>query len=67
MGLDRMKGTILTLGGGGFSMSDDGVALLWRDGSLVEAVSERAGGQAFRVERTGDGVSETPLVVRYLG
>lgn len=47
--------------------ADDGVALLWREGTLVEAVSERAGGRAFRVERTADGVTETPLVVGYLG
>lgn len=42
---------------------DDGVALVWRDGSLVEAITERPGGQAFRV--TADG--ETPLDVRLLG
>lgn len=47
--------------------ADDGVALLWRDGALVEAVSERPDGQAFRVERTADGVRETPLPVRLLG
>ena len=46
--------------------ADDGVALLWRDGVLVEAVSERSGGQAFRVERTSSGVVETPLPVRSL-
>lgn len=47
--------------------ADDGVALLWRDGALVEAVSERPGAQAFRVERQGDEAVETPLEVRYLG
>ncbi len=46
--------------------ADDGAALLWRDGALVEAVTERIGGQAFRVERVGDGVVETPLPVRLL-
>jgi peptidase E len=47
--------------------ADDGVALLWRDGTLVEAVSERADGQAFRVEVVGGRVVETPLEVRFLG
>ncbi len=43
--------------------ADDHVALLWRDGELVEAVSEEEGRQAFHVSRDG----ETPLAVRYLG
>jgi len=43
--------------------ADDGVALVWRDGVLAEAVTERPGGQAFRV--TAD--SEAPLDVRHLG
>lgn len=47
--------------------ADDHVALLWRDGELVEAVSEEPGRQAFRVERMGDDAVETPLQVRYLG
>lgn len=42
--------------------ADDGVALLWRDGVLVEAVSERPDGRAFRVDANG----ETPLEVRAL-
>lgn len=46
---------------------DDGVALLWRDGELVEAVSERPDGQAFRVARSGTTAVETPLAVRFLG
>jgi dipeptidase E len=46
--------------------ADDGVALVWRDGSLVEVVSERPDGLAVRVERTPDGVVETPLPVRAL-
>lgn len=46
--------------------ADDGVALLWRDGVLVEAVSERPGGQAFRVECVDGTVVETPLEVRCL-
>lgn len=45
---------------------DDGVALLWRDGELVEAVSERPDGQAFRVARNGTSAVETPLDVRFL-
>lgn len=47
--------------------ADDHVALLWRDGELVEAVSEEPGRQTFRVTRDGDGAVETPLQVRYLG
>ncbi|MBF0688206.1 MAG: peptidase E [Cellulomonas sp.] len=46
--------------------ADDGVALLWRDGALVEAVSEVPGGQAFRVRRDGDGVVEVPVPAREL-
>ncbi len=46
---------------------DDGVALLWRDGELVEAVSERPDGQAFHVARNGTTAVETPLDVRFLG
>ncbi|MCC2321114.1 peptidase E [Cellulomonas xiejunii] len=46
--------------------ADDGVALLWRDGVLVEAVIEVPGGQAFRVRRDGDGVVETPVPTREL-
>ena len=46
---------------------DDGVALLWRDGVLVEAVAERRDGVAFRVTRAGSGAVEAPLAVRYLG
>ena len=47
--------------------ADDHVALLWRDGELVEAVSEDNGRQAFRVIRDGHAAVETPLSVRYLG
>jgi dipeptidase E len=46
---------------------DDGVALLWQDGELVEAVSERPDGQAFRVARNDRTAVETPLNVRFLG
>lgn len=47
--------------------ADDHVALLWRDGQLVETVSEVAGRQAFHVTRDGDWAVETPLQVNYLG
>lgn len=47
--------------------ADDGVALLWRGGLLVEAVSERPDGQAFRVSRENGAAVETPLPVRFLG
>jgi len=43
--------------------ADDHVALLWRDGVLVDAFSEEEGRQAFRVSRDG----EAPLAVRHLG
>jgi peptidase E len=42
--------------------ADDHVALVWRDGVLTEAISERPGGQAFAVTAEG----ETPLPVRRL-
>ncbi len=38
----------------GYAM-DEFAALLFRDGELVEAVSERPGRPAFRVERDGEG------------
>lgn len=47
--------------------ADDHVALLWRDGELVEAVSEDRGRQAFQVRREGERAVETPLIVRHLG
>ncbi|WP_121254470.1 peptidase E [Nocardioides ferulae] len=48
--------------------ADDGCALLWRDGALVEAVSSRPEARAFRVEPGAAGqVTETPLPVRFLG
>ena len=58
--------------------ADDGVALHFRDGELVEAVSSHPEGRAFRVHLAGDGldaldgteaptVAERPVDVRYLG
>jgi peptidase E len=46
--------------------ADDGVGLHFRGTELAEAVSARPGGRAFRVERSGDGVTETALPVRHL-
>lgn len=57
--------------------ADDGCALLFRDGELVEAVSSREGARAFRVHVAGGGldavdgmqaptVAESPLDVRHL-
>lgn len=46
--------------------ADDGVALLWRDGELVEAVGEVDDGLAVRVVREGDRAVETRLDVRRL-
>ncbi len=51
---------------GGWAV-DDGVALVWREGRLAEAVGERAGARAFRVRPDGaGGVHEEPLAVRRL-
>ena len=46
--------------------ADDGVALVWRDGALVEAVTERRGASAFRVRRTTQGVTEDTVPARVL-
>ncbi|MBC9957984.1 peptidase E [Yimella sp. cx-51] len=45
---------------------DDFTALVFRDGEFVEAISERPGHPAFRVEHDGDVAVETPLNVRLL-
>jgi dipeptidase E len=51
---------------GGYAV-DDHVALLFRDGELVEAVTERPGRPAFRVDRDGSGGAvEADLPVRPL-
>lgn len=57
---------------------EDGCALVFRDGELVEAVSSRPDARAFRVHLAGDGldvvdgveapdVAESPVDVRHLG
>jgi peptidase E len=52
---------------GGFAV-DDGVGLRFAGAELVEAVSSRPAGRAFRVEHSEDGEAvQTPLAVRYLG
>jgi peptidase E len=52
---------------GGYAV-DDGVGLRFAGTELVEAVSSREGGRAFRVERRdGDDAVEHALPVRYLG
>lgn len=45
---------------------DQHTALVFSDGVLVDAVSERPGHPAYRVERVGDDVVETELEVRLL-
>lgn len=45
---------------------DDGVALHFADGELVEAVSARPQARAYRVERSADAVVETAIVPRVL-
>jgi peptidase E len=47
--------------------ADDGVALHFKGTQFVEAVSSRPKALAYRVQRTGSGVAQTPLKVRYLG
>ena len=58
--------------------AEDGCALLFRDGELVEAVSSRPDARAFRVHLSGAGhdvldgmaspdVAESPVEVRHLG
>lgn len=51
---------------GGYAV-DQHVALVFRDGLLVEAIAEDASHPAFRVERGTDGAIETELPVRALG
>jgi len=52
--------------GDGYAV-DEYAALRFRDGELVEAVAERPGRPAFRVERSGDsGATETEIPVRLL-
>jgi dipeptidase E len=46
--------------------ADDGCGLLFRDTELAEVVSERDGARAYRVERVGGEVRETPLGARPL-
>ncbi len=45
---------------------DEHVALVFRDGCLLEAVAESADHPAYRVERGPEGVLEVPLSVRLL-
>ena len=47
--------------------ADDGCALVFRDGALVEAVSSRPEARAYRVERVDGDADEQPLEVRHLG
>lgn len=47
--------------------ADDGAALHFRGSTFIEAVSSRPEASAYRVELTGDGVTETPLPIRFLG
>jgi dipeptidase E len=51
---------------GGYA-ADDGCALVFRDGVLVEAVVSRSDARAFRVEQEGDRAVERSLPVRLLG
>jgi peptidase E len=47
--------------------TDDGAGLLYRGTELVDAVADRPGAGAYRVERTADGqAAETPLPIRLL-
>lgn len=46
---------------------DQHTALVFRDGQLVDAVTEGTGHSAYRVQRGPDGAIETELAVRMLG
>jgi len=47
--------------------ADDGAALHFHGTELVEAISSRLAARAYRVERIGNEIVETPLPGRYLG
>ena len=47
--------------------ADDGVGLHFVDGALYKAISSRPNARAYRVERHGNGVTETEIVPIYLG
>jgi len=47
--------------------TDDGCGIVYRGTEVHEVVADRDGAQAYRVERTADGVTETPLPARQLG
>jgi dipeptidase E len=47
--------------------ADDGVGLHFAGTKLAVIVSARPGARAFRVRRSGDGVTETPLTARHAG
>lgn len=47
--------------------ADDGVGLHFVDGSLHTIISSRPNARAYRVERHGDGATETELATTYLG
>lgn len=51
---------------GGFAATD-GAALHFHGAELMEVVGSRPGAAAFRVDRDGDSVIESPLPVRFLG
>ncbi len=66
---EARRGTYRRLVGEGLPAgyaADDGVGLHFAGTELVEAVRSRAGARAFRLERGGDGVTETALTVRHL-
>jgi dipeptidase E len=47
--------------------ADDSAALHFAGTELVEVLSSQPNAQAYRVERHGDSVTETPLAARFLG
>jgi peptidase E len=47
--------------------ADDGVALHYRGERLERIVSSRPSAKAYRLEKTADGFTETPLDPEYLG
>jgi dipeptidase E len=47
--------------------ADDGAALVFEGSTVREVVSSRPDAQAYRVECSGEGLSESQLAARYLG
>jgi dipeptidase E len=47
--------------------ADDGAAIVFEVSTMREVVTSRPGARSYRVEASAEGVTESPLAVRYLG